>query len=66
MYLKCGGWTASLSEEEFANYMDKKLKGIPLKRKGSPQDIVRAIEFLATNSYINGVNINVDGGSFLL
>jgi NAD(P)-dependent dehydrogenase (short-subunit alcohol dehydrogenase family) len=58
-------WTESLTAEEFEAHLERKLKNIPLKRKGSVQDILNAVEFFATNSYINGVNINVDGGSFL-
>jgi pteridine reductase len=56
---------SSFNPQDLEQYMKTKMAKIPLKRKGSPQDIVKAIDFLATNSYINGININVDGGSFL-
>jgi pteridine reductase len=46
-------------------YLEQKLKTIPLKRKGTIQDIVQALDFLIKSNYINGININVDGGSFL-
>ncbi len=57
---------AGFNGEEMVLYEAQKLAGIPLKRRGSPEDIVKAIEFIALNTYLNGININVDGGSFLL
>ncbi len=35
---------------------------IPLKKLGQVEDIARAAVFLATNKYITGQVINVDGG----
>jgi 3-oxoacyl-[acyl-carrier protein] reductase len=39
-------------------------KQVPLKRIGSPEEIANAILFLASEeaSYINGINLPVDGG----
>jgi NAD(P)-dependent dehydrogenase (short-subunit alcohol dehydrogenase family) len=47
--------------ESFVNNYNKK---VPLKRMGSPKDIVSAVFFLLTNdsSYITGHNLVVDGG----
>lgn len=47
--------------ESFINNYNKK---VPLKRMGSPKDIVSAVFFLLTNdsSYITGHNLVVDGG----
>lgn len=39
---------------------------IPLNRFGEPEDIAKAIIFLATNSYITGQEIVIDGGLSLL
>jgi pteridine reductase len=38
------------------------LKKIPLKRNGTPQSIADTVLFLATNDYITGEIIRVDGG----
>ena len=35
---------------------------IPLARVGTPEDVARAVVFLARNSYVNGVILPVDGG----
>jgi len=40
----------------------KILDQIPLKRTGKPQDIADTILYLATNEYVNGQIIAVDGG----
>ena len=47
--------------ESFVNSYNKK---VPLKRMGSPKDIVSAVYFLLTDnsSYITGHNLVVDGG----
>lgn len=42
------------------------LKKIPLNRRGEPNDIVEAVQFLACSAgYITGQVINVDGGRSL-
>lgn len=53
------GWTKEEIEEQKNNN--------PLYRLGEPQDIANAVLFLLSNksSYINGENINVNGGSLL-
>lgn len=35
---------------------------IPLHREGTPEQIAEGIRFLATNDYITGENVTVDGG----
>ena len=50
-----------LSQEEKLNMLDK----IPLKRQGSPDDIAKAVLFLADAKYITGEVINIDGGQSL-
>jgi len=46
-------------------YEDAILKGIPLKRFGRPEEIARAVLFLAEEAadYITGATIRVDGGA---
>ncbi len=55
-----------IPEEKLPEYTQNKLKSIPLKRRGSPSDVVGAIDFFIRSKFINGVNIQVDGGSFLI
>lgn len=45
----------------------EKLKGIPLKRFGKPEDIANAVAFLCSkdSSYITGQCLHVNGGYFL-
>lgn len=38
---------------------------LPLKRSGDPDDVARAAVFLATNDYITGAVMRVDGGEWL-
>lgn len=47
-------------------YIARKFAGIPLKSKGNIKNILQAVEFFIENDYINGQNIFVDGGSFLI
>lgn len=39
---------------------------LPLKRTGDPSDVARAVAFLATEPFITGAVIRVDGGELLL
>lgn len=47
------------------DYLDRLAKNIPLKRKGEPADIAKAVHFLFENTYITGQTIFVDGGEHL-
>lgn len=47
-------------------YINQKLQSIPMQKKGNTENIISALEFILNNDYINGQNIFVDGGSFLL
>lgn len=42
------------------------LKGIPLQRLGTAEDIANAVLYLATASYVTGVILPVDGGRLLV
>jgi 3-oxoacyl-[acyl-carrier protein] reductase len=57
-----GKWKALSKQEQ-----DEKLASIPLRRLGTPQDIARAVVFLASDeaSYITGVSLDVNGGRFM-
>jgi pteridine reductase len=40
-------------------------KRIPLRRVGSPEDVARAVRFLADSPFVDGVTLPVDGGRHL-
>ena len=44
------------------------LKPIPMKRIGSPEDVVGPVLFLCSNlsSYITGENIIISGGKYII
>jgi pteridine reductase len=47
------------------NAKEKMLNKIALNKQGSANDIAETVMFLATNNYITGQIINVDGGRTL-
>lgn len=49
---------ASLSEAKLAEYVGR----TPVGRLGAIEDVVHAVDFLATNPFANGVVLDVDGG----
>lgn len=49
-----------------SSYIAHKLASIPLKKQGSVDDIILAVEYLVNGGYVNGQNLFVDGGAFLL
>ena len=59
--IKNNSLKAGISEEEATRHM---LDEIPLRRFASPEEIAYAAAFLAgpSGSYINGINLPVDGG----
>jgi pteridine reductase len=57
-------WPENNSEMD-ASVQQKMINEIPLKRNGQPQDIAETILFLATNDYVNGQIIAIDGGKQL-
>jgi pteridine reductase len=52
-------------EGKSQGYLNRRAKSIPLKRKGSPEDIAQAALFLLENEFITGQTIFVDGGEHL-
>jgi pteridine reductase len=51
----------TMSDEQWA----KLGKRVPLQRTGTPEDVARAVAFLASEDYITGVAIPVNGGEHL-
>jgi NAD(P)-dependent dehydrogenase (short-subunit alcohol dehydrogenase family) len=51
-----------MSEADRAKLYEQAAAAVPVKRVGRDEDIARAVLFLATNSYITGVVLDVDGG----
>ncbi|MER2560729.1 MAG: SDR family oxidoreductase [Myxococcaceae bacterium] len=52
----------AMAAETTGEQRDDILKRIPMKREGSPDDVARAVVFLATAPYITGQTLRVDGG----
>jgi len=46
-------------------YVDRLAQTVPLKRRGTPEDIAAAAVFLATSEFVTGETIYVDGGRHL-
>ncbi len=61
----------TIDTDIIANYTEKmrqeRIKEIPLKRLGTPEDIANTCLFLASDlsSYITGETINVNGGFYI-
>ncbi|WP_404788323.1 SDR family oxidoreductase [Altericista sp. CCNU0014] len=53
-----------LSEEQLKELMENQAKDIPLGRVGTPDEIAKAVVFLAfdDSSFVNGIELFVDGG----
>lgn len=59
------GARASMSDEQSTKLVDFYASTIPLRRWGEPEDLAKAVLFLASedSSYINAVELMVDGGA---
>jgi NAD(P)-dependent dehydrogenase (short-subunit alcohol dehydrogenase family) len=56
---------AAFSGSSYEEYEQKAAKGVPMKRTGKPEDIAKAILFLANDelsNYMTGSNMVIDGG----
>ncbi|MEH2373686.1 glucose 1-dehydrogenase [Nostoc sp.] len=53
-----------LSEEQVQGFVDSQVDTIPLGRVGTPDEIAKAVVFLASDdsSFVNGIELFVDGG----
>jgi len=58
-------WPSDESSDQ-QDYKKKLLEQVPLKRRGTPEAIADTALFLATNDYITGEVIRVDGGRLLV
>jgi 3-oxoacyl-[acyl-carrier protein] reductase len=56
--------TKMTSKNNSPEVIQKLISGIPVKKLGSPDDVARAVSFLASpqNHYVNGLDLVVDGG----
>src|SRR4028119_2118393 len=52
------------SEEQAKEFVESQAKNIPLGRVGTPDEIAKAVVFLASDdsSFVNGIELFVDGG----
>ena len=48
------------------DYLNQRAQSIPLKKKGNPTHIARAVEYLLGNDFVTGEILSVDGGEHLL
>jgi len=48
------------------SYLDHLAKGIPLKKSGNINDILRAMEFLVDSDFVTGQILYIDGGDHLI
>jgi NAD(P)-dependent dehydrogenase (short-subunit alcohol dehydrogenase family) len=53
-----------LSDEQLQTFVDSQASNIPLGRVGTPDEIAKAVVFLASDdsSFVNGIELFVDGG----
>ncbi len=53
-----------LTKEQIQGFIDIQLQAIPLGRVGTPDEIAKAVVFLASDdsSFVNGIELFVDGG----
>jgi pteridine reductase len=54
-------WPESLS----ATARRRLARKVPLRRVGAPEDVSRAVRFLADSPYVTGATVPVDGGRHL-
>ena len=54
------------SEDTSPDEWQRLVQRLPVKRQGSPQDVVQAVIFLIKNRYVTGETLIVDGGYQLI
>lgn len=55
-----------LPEETTSDEREQAIRRIPLRRLGSPEDVVRAAVYLIENDFVTGEVLAMDGGQHLL
>jgi hypothetical protein len=53
-------------EGKDTNYLEGKKDTVPLKKHGSPSDIVETVLFLLRSDFVTGQVVYVDGGKHLI
>jgi NAD(P)-dependent dehydrogenase (short-subunit alcohol dehydrogenase family) len=56
--------TMGLTDAQIEGFVASMLPSIPSSRAGTPEDVAKAVTFLASDdsSYVNGAELSVDGG----
>ena len=63
--VSCGMIETQMNSRFSAEEMETFTDSIPLKRQGSPEEVARAVRFLAENRYITGEILRVNGGAVI-
>ena len=59
-------WEGMLGKEGVDAQLEQTANLLPVKRVGTPADVVKAVAFLIDNSFVNGTTVVVDGGHRLV
>ncbi len=62
--IRCNAVAPGFIETDMTDHLNRQeiKKQIPLQRMGTPEDVAKAVVFLADAEYITGVTLRVDGG----
>ena len=63
--VSCGMIETQMNSRFSAEEVETFTDSIPLKRQGSPEEVARAVRFLAENRYITGEILRVNGGAVI-
>lgn len=62
--INLGYFDIGMIEKVPANLLAEIINKIPAKRLGHPDEIIRTVEFMISNAYLNGTAIDLNGGLF--
>nr|WP_243681172.1 SDR family oxidoreductase [Lacticaseibacillus manihotivorans] len=64
----CGPIASAMTDQWHADYREKVLAKIPLKRLGTPEEVAAAVAFLLSEKagFCTGASLNVSGGKLMI